>query len=228
MEPADTPHAELHDRISEACERRLSQSAIGLLETYPGERYPVDNAALVASLHVHARVRGVAPTPAVAGWSAQVRARYLDPATGLLIQAVRADGTPLDAPRGSGTGLAALFLAHADPALSRELYQALRAHLTDRLLGFGVVREYPVTVRGGRGDIDSGPLLFGYSVSATGFALGASRAHEDPETFTRLYATAWLFGAPVERADGLRFAAGGPLGDALMFALLTAPRLETP
>jgi hypothetical protein len=221
----DDPHAALNDRISAALARRFSASPTGLIETYPGEVYPVDNASGVASLALHARVTGAEPSPAVAAWIGLIRAKYLDPETGLLIQSVvSTTGDPLDAPRGSGSALAAFFLAYADPDLSRDLYRAVDAHLSERFLGFGVVREYPSSVPGGRGDIDSGPLILGYSVSATGFTLAGARIHRDPDAFARIYATAWLFGAPVERDGQLNFAAGGPLGDALMFALMTAPQ----
>ncbi|HBP21439.1 MAG TPA: hypothetical protein DEA08_27080 [Planctomycetes bacterium] len=221
-----TPHAALNDRISAALARRFAAAPHGLIATYPGELYPVDNSAGIASLAVHARATRSPASPAVAAWVARVRAAYLDPETGLLVQAVSSStGQPSDAPRGSGSALAAYFLAYADPALSRDLYRAVDAQLSERFLGFGVVREYPATVPGGAGDIDSGPLILGYSVSATGFTLAGARIHGDPAAFARIYATAWLFGAPTSRGEALRFAAGGPLGDALLFALMSAPRL---
>jgi len=62
-------------------------------------------------------------------------------------------------------------------------------------------------------------------VVAACFALGASRAHGDRQTFTALYATAHLFGTPFDE-DGVRtYATGGPIGDAIMFAMLTVPRI---
>ena len=85
---------------------------------------------------------------------------------------------------------------------------------------------YPpsVTPRGA-GDIDSGPVVLGFGVSASGFAIGASRAHGDRETFTGLYATAHLFGAPWDEDGSRTYATGGPIGDAILFAMLTAPRV---
>ena len=56
--------------------------------------------------------------------------------------------------------------------------------------------------------------------------LGASRAHGDRATFVDDYATAHLFGAPVDRDGRRSFAMGGPLGDAMMFAMLTARPAE--
>ena len=38
----------------------------------------------------------------------------------------------------------------------------------------------------------------------------------------RLFATSYLFGAPLDRGDARNYVSGGPLGDAIMFAMLTA------
>jgi hypothetical protein len=75
-----------------------------------------------------------------------------------------------------------------------------------------------------RSDIDSGPVILGFGVSATGFAVGASRANDDRDSFVALYATAHLFGAPFDESGSRTFTTGGPLGDAILFAMLTAPR----
>lgn len=221
VDPASR-HAALNDRITAALARRVARHAPGLVETYPGERYPVDNTAAVASIGLHARATG-GDDALVARWSAIARERWVDPGTGLLIQAVAADGAAIDAPRGSGTLLASYFLAWADPALSRELWLAARDELGGDVLGFGVMREYPRGVFG-LGDIDSGPVVFGWGVSATGFALGPARRYGDRDRFLALGSTATLFGAPYTDSGRRGFVTGGPLGDAILLAMVTAPR----
>jgi hypothetical protein len=116
--------------------------------------------------------------------------------------------------------VAAYFASFASPELSRRLHEALLAG-ERRLFGFGAIREH---ARGhsGPGDVNAGPIVFGVSVGATGFALGSARANGDRELFTRLHRTANLFGVPVTTGSGLRYAAGGLLGDALLLAMLTA------
>jgi hypothetical protein len=220
------PQAALNDRITATLARRLEASEHLLLETYPGEVYPVDNMTGLASIALHARATGAPRPPLLDRWVAKVRSTYLDPKTGLLIQAVDSrTGAARDAPRGSGSAFAVYLLSFIDPKLSRDLHDAIRSHLADTFLGFGVVREYPATVEAGPGDVDSGPVILGYSVSATGFALAGARIHRDPELFGDLYATAHLFGGPYEDEGRLNFAAGGPLGDALLFALMSAQRV---
>jgi hypothetical protein len=185
----------------------------------------VDNAAGIAALSLHDRATGEDHGAALASALDAVR-RMRDPATGLLHQSTGPDGTPLDAPRGSGTFLASWFLHRADPDLARGLYESGRSALSRRLLGLSAMREYPAG-QDGSGDVDSGPLVLGYSVSATGFALGAATAAGDEETRAGVLRTARL-GAPLAilLVPGLgtdeKGATGSHLGDAILLAMLTA------
>ncbi len=217
-----TRHAQLNDRVTRALVRRLRRSRLLQLQSYPSEVFPVDNAAVVGSIGLHDRAVGADHARLLARWGRHLRERAVDPVSGLLHQQLDPrTGAPGDVPRGSGTALAVYFLSFSHPRLSKELYRALRTNQATTLLGFGVVREYGPG-HWGWGDIDSGPVLLGYGVSATGFALGASRIHGDEAYFKRLASTLHLFGAPVSSGDSLEFVTGGPLGNALMLAMLTA------
>jgi hypothetical protein len=216
-----------HDALAAALERRFVASPSGLVETYPGEVYPVDNAAALGALALYAKATRAPASPGLTRGLETLRARAVQPATGLLAQAASpVDAAPRDPGRGSGTALAAYFLAYADPSLSAALYHAVRRELFRTVLGFGAVLEHPASCVDctGRVDIDSGPTFLGFGVSATGFAIGASRANDDRDTFVSLYATAHLFGAPFDEGGTRTFATGGPLGDAILFAMTTAPR----
>jgi hypothetical protein len=67
-------------------------------------------------------------------------------------------------------------------------------------------------------------VVLGVGVSPTGFSIAAARRIDDRDWHARLVATATLFGAPIASDDRLQFVSGGPIGDAIMFAMLTAPR----
>ena len=71
-------------------------------------------------------------------------------------------------------------------------------------------------------DRDSGPVILGVSVSATGFALAPARAFGRQDVFERLYRTTELFGMRVDSGERSRFATGGPIGNALLLAFLTS------
>jgi hypothetical protein len=130
------------------------------------------------------------------------------------------DGRPHDAPRGAGTGLAAYFAGFADRSIAALLADGLLRH-ESTFLGFGAVREY-ADGHDGSGDVDSGPVLLGVSVAATGFALAPARAFGRRDAFTRIYRTTDLFGLRTGGAGRVRFASGGPIGNALLLAFLTS------
>jgi hypothetical protein len=70
--------------------------------------------------------------------------------------------------------------------------------------------------------VDSGPVVLGVSVSATGFALAPYRAFGHPASFERVFRTATLFGMPTATANGSWYRTGGPIGNALLFAMMTS------
>ncbi len=215
---AADPHtrfAPLHDRIAAALRARVEASPNGLVATYPGEWYPVDNLAVLAALRTTD-----AHDAFVDAAVAELAERYVDRDTGLLIQSVDATGQVVDGPRGSGTTLGAFFAAYADADLARHLASAANATLGRSALGFGWLREYPAG-RDGRGDIDSGPILFGAGLSASGFGLASARIANDADRFAALWALATLWGGPVEIDGAFQWAVGGPLGNAILFAMTT-------
>jgi hypothetical protein len=209
--------AELNDRISVALRRRIEASPTLLLESYPYESYPVDNCAVIASVALN----GARDLPQ--RWADRCRKFYIDPQSGLLHQSIDGrTGRPCDYPRGSGTTLGLYFLSFMDMKLSNELFDAVKTELAGSICGFGLVREYSRDVRGRNGDIDSGAVIFGYGLSPTGFALGGTRIHGDDDYFKHLYATAHAAGAPLQTREQFNFVTGASLGDAILFAMLTA------
>ncbi|WP_109530211.1 MULTISPECIES: hypothetical protein [Nocardia] len=215
-----TDLASWHDALIGSYERRLLASPTALLDTFPGEAYPTDVAAVAAAIAVHTRVTGVDHTVVLAHWARQVRAVQIDRDTGLVVQRMGADGRAHDAPRTSGTGLAAYFAGFADRGLLEELAAGLFRQERS-FLGFGAFHEYGDGYDG-VGDMDSGPLVLGISISATGFALAPARSLGQREVFTRVYRTTDLAGLPLRAGDRVRFATGGVIGNALLLAFLTS------
>lgn len=219
----DSPLATIEQRWAEALALRMNG---GLLETYPRQIFPVDNAAGVAALALHDRVTGEDHGAQLAATTTAIAAAR-DPTTGMLFQVVAADGHPLDEPKGSGSFLTAWFLQRAAPDLALDLYTTSRDTLSGSLMGLRAMREYAPGTEGG-GSVDSGPLIFGFSVSATGFALGAAAALGDTDTRDALRTTAQLGGdMAVGMVAGLAAptgdgATGSHLGDAIMLAMITS------
>jgi hypothetical protein len=222
------PLAKVHDRLTEDLARRLDASTHGLIETYPGETWPPDVAAVAGSIGLYDRVTGKDHGALLARWAERYASCAIDPHSQLLVQRVNTGTcTPVDAPRGSGTALASYFIGFAAPPLAHALYVGLTKSAAVEVFGFGGMREY-ATGSQGVGDVNAGPVVFGVSVGATGYAVGAARAQGDRPTFVALYRSTHLFGLPTTHGDRLTFAAGGVLGNALLFAMLTARPIDAP
>jgi hypothetical protein len=214
--------AELNDRISNALARRLRNTPAGILYTYPREAYPVDNASILGSLLMHQKYSGGAHADVTASMLQRFQKTWCDETSGLLFQAVDGrNNEAFDDPRASGTALAAYFISFGDRDAAKALYRAIKMGCAGSYIGFGFIREYPSGMSG-RGDIDSGPVIFGVSLSATGFALATARCFADHDLFIQIYRTAHLIGAPVSIGGRQQFITGGPLGNAILLAMLTA------
>jgi hypothetical protein len=220
----DMPERGLHDRLTAALAERLAHAPNGLIETYPGETWPPDVAAVAASIGLHASVTGTDRRALLARWAERFSQCAIS-SSGYLVQRVRS-GTcqPIDAPRGSGTAIASYLLGFADAPLSRRLYDALRTQGRISWLGFGGVREYPNGFTG-KGDGDSGRIILGVSVGATGYAIGAARAHGDRDFFCELYRSATLGRTGLGIGRRIEPPGGPELANALLLAMLTANRI---
>jgi hypothetical protein len=218
IEP-EHPNKALYDSVIMALQKRFQAAPFGLVETYPNEAYPLDNLTGLAALGLAQKNQG-AIIPVIATVLEHYKSRYLK--NGLLVQAVDpTTGEARDYPRGSGTFLGAWLLSFVDPHLAETVYLSAHNQLYGTLFGFGMMREYPPEITGW-GDIDSGPVILGYGISATGFALAGARQWKDQELFLRIGATATLFGTPVQAQGQHHFLMGGPIGDAILFAMGTA------
>ena len=218
----DADIAALNDRLTAQLAARIDASTTGLIETYPGESWPPDVAAVVGSIGLHARATGTDRKALLDRWQARFEKCAVHRATGMLVQRTRTGAcTPADAPRGSGTAIAAYFLSFATPELAGRLYESLARSAYTQIDGFGGFREYPDGFSG-KGDGNAGPILLGVSVGATGFGLGAARAAGDRDRFTAMFRSTRLLGIPTTVGGRTVFAPGGALGNALLLAILTA------
>lgn len=222
----ESKYSELNDRITAALARRLNESPHKLLQTYPMEVYPVDNCAVIASIGLYDKATGANHSTLLNQCMAKMKNEYTDEKTGLLYQYFDPFSGGHGPPRGSGTCLGLYFLSFTEPDFAQSLYLSVKRELCGGILGFGLVKEYPAHLAGERGDIDSGPLILGYGISPTGFTIAGSRIYDDYHIFRRLYSTAYLCGAPYD-SDGKRhFITGGHIGNAILFAMLTATPAE--
>jgi hypothetical protein len=125
--------------------------------------------------------------------------------------------------RGESLALMSLLLVDADPRFAREQYRVLRARFLDNRLGILGMREYPDGVDGGE-DMDTGPIVLGFSGPAVVVGAAAARANGDQAVADALLGWTEVIGMPVQ-LGGERWYAGGklPIGDAFIAWARTAP-----
>lgn len=191
------------------------------LQAYPGQAWPVDSTVAMASLRLHDDLLAPRFQATASRWITEVQAR-LDPATGLMPHQVEVDGSPLSGARATSQSMIHRFLPEIDAAFGREQYTRFREQFVAQPLGLGpAVREYPAGVRG-PGDVDSGPLILGISLSATTVTLGAARIHRDPLADV-LAGQGELIGLPVNGRHTKRYLFGAiPIADAFLVWSATA------
>jgi hypothetical protein len=187
------------------------------LPAYPAPAWPVDSTVAVASLRLHDTLLPPRFDGTVSRWLAGVRER-LDPSTGLMPHRVDpVTGTPQEVARGTSQSMIHRFLAEIDPPFATEQYLRFRERYVVRPLGLGpAVREYPKGLDG-PGDVDSGPLPLGVSLSATVVTIGAAQVHGDARLAGALANYGELAGVPIDTPRTKRYALGLlPLGDAFL------------
>jgi hypothetical protein len=229
--PAGDRPPEVVDRFQKDC-RALAQafdrSHTPFLPAYPGQAWPVDSVVAVAALRLHDALFEPRFTAVIERW-VQMAQERLDPDTGLLSH--RADpetGQPLDSARGTSQSLIVRFLLEIDPTWGRAQYTLFRQQFVAPFLGAPGVREYPAGVTG-YGDVDSGPLVMGFSASATVVTIGAAQVHGDRQIADALIQASEAVGLPVRWRNTKRYACGLlPIGDAfLVWAKTSSPWVTT-
>ncbi|MEH1015363.1 hypothetical protein V6U90_19890 [Micromonospora sp. CPCC 206060] len=195
----------------------FDDSASPYLPAYPGQAWPVDSTVAVAALRLHDTLLPPRFAGTVQHWLTGVRQR-LDPATGLLPHRVDpVDGAPAEVARATSQSVIHRFLVEIDPVFAREQYLRFRDRYVATPLGLGpAVREYPDGTAG-PGDVDSGPLLLGVSLSATVVTIGAAQVQGDTTLAGALANYGELAGLPVDTPWTKRYAFGlVPVGDAFL------------
>jgi len=224
--PAD---AEGVRRRAVVVEEALRGSRSGFLAGYPGQYWPCDT--VVAASLAAAAVLLDRPDwlSTVRAWREEVAgpSGAVGPSLGLLPHRVDVTGAALEGPRGSSQSIIQAFWPTIAWALGERpderSWEQFRAVFVVREAGLVGVREYPLgTV--GAGDVDSGPLPLGVSLSASAVTLAAARANGDSALAADLSREAELLGLPVSWAGTRRYVLGAiPVGDAFLAWARTRP-----
>jgi len=195
------------------------------LPSYQGAAWPVDSVVAVTALAPCQRATGIDHGAVIERWLRQARAAN----TPLIPHTAHPEtGAPTSPPRGTSTAMTLRFLHEIDPAWSSEMYAAFQEQLVVHRLGLPGVQEH--LDGSGRGDVDSGPLVAGVSLSASAVAAGAARIHGDAQLADALLSVGEVLALPLTLGGKKRYAFGLlPVGDAFgAWTKAARPRVQAP
>lgn len=230
MQPLPAPErAQLEqtaNQLASAFSAHLDAGISPFLQAYPQQAWPVDSVVAMAALRWTDRALGTDRQPLIARWLKRVHA-LRDPRTGLL--AHRCDpqtGAALEGARGTSQSIIQSLWPVIDAATHAESYARFRALYLRPRFGVLGVQEFPPGVVG-EGDVDTGPLLLGYALSASAVAIGSARANGDVELAHTLEHEANVFGFPYSASGERRYLAGQlPIADAFIAWARSTPPAE--
>jgi hypothetical protein len=185
LDPA-SPYKTLHDSLSTTLHRRLATAPNHCLESYPGGVWLPDNTVALASLQLHSDLTGSPYRTFCQQWVAYARQHLTDSATGLLLSKPATRHQAAEEPRGSHLGWSISFLYRFAPAYAAEQYHLYQKHFSTNLGVIQLYHERAGEYETSAGDVDSGPLILGYSIPANAFAFGNAVALRDWRNAQRL------------------------------------------
>jgi hypothetical protein len=217
-------HDEVFHRFSAALHRSFMISPTHNLESYPGCCFPSDQTAALASLAIHDRIFGTTYGEAGAAWVAWTR-QHLDPRTGLMPAEIDAQtGAQVQGPRGVALGWTLPFLTEYDADFAVDQYQKARRYLFLDRWGILGVREWANPDEGFM-DVDTGPIIAGMGLAATGFFVGAAKAMGDQDAFGRLLKACDAVAWPLTCLGQRRYTLSVRVGDSILLRAKTCHAL---
>ena len=195
----------------------LSTSETPFLPSYRQAAWPCDTVPAIHALATYDHVFGEQRyRDTIEQWLQATRER-LDPETGLLPHTANVPtGDEVSVARATSQMIILRLLPDIDAAFAKQQYERFRKRYGTTFLGIPCVREYPSGVSG-LGDVDSGPLIFGRSLSATVLMIGVAQIYGDRLQADAIAQTGEVVGLPWTWNQKKRYAGGLlPVGDMIV------------
>ncbi|MCC5917696.1 MAG: hypothetical protein JJU02_10280 [Cryomorphaceae bacterium] len=187
MMTEDTTYNNLNDSISKSLVKRYNDSKFINLESYKSAIWIPDNSVAIASLKLHSYNDQNSNDSICEKWVKYVKANYVDKNTGTLFSTINPEtGESLEEPRGSMLGWSMMFISQFDKEFALELYHNYKKHFSQNYLIYRLFRERHNDKTSSEGDIDSGPIIWGFSIPANAFALSNSIMAGDYKTAKKI------------------------------------------
>ncbi len=171
----------------------IKESDTPYIESYRMQSWPADVVIAMASVAIYDNHFSPIFQEDIKKWMVKVKQK-LDPKTGLIPHAVDArNGAKKESARGSSQSLILNFLITIDSTFAKQQFQIYQKLFLDSRMGLPGIREYP-SGYSGRGDIDSGPVIFGIGGAASIVGQQTFGLYQNWETYQGLRNAIEAFG----------------------------------
>ena len=176
------------------------KSSVGSLESYPMLMWPVDNVCALESLRLHDVMYGTDYAEAPRRW-VRWMSSHTDSESGMMVAQTSSWGTVFDDPRGCALSWSLALMGGFAPDFTKSQYALYRKNWIVRVWGVTGVREW-WPGKEGKMDCDTGLVVGGIGMAASGFGIAATKANGDAENFQKLVREAELLSLPMWNTAG--------------------------
>ena len=187
----------LKDQV-ETLSNEIQNSSFGLLDDYPGQCFPSDVIAAIATIRRADELLGTDHQTFSDAGLRGFEGRFVD-FTGLPPYMTDSRGFWLGDARGSTSQWATVWAPLIWREVSKAWYHKFEENFWQQRWGFWGFREFPKDRRGKDWslDVDAGPVIAGFGTATTAFSIGAARANGRFDHAYPLTAEAIVFSWPL-------------------------------
>ena len=217
----------LYHTLCRSMNRRIRQSPILNLPTYPGESiYIPDMLVAIVALHNYGSQYNGEYSSIVRLWIERAKREWIDKETGLLASFLVDNGNSaeIEPPvKGSYSALNCYYMSLIDTEFAKEQYECLKKNFKQTFPFTGISEYYDRSCWLGM-DIDAGPIIFNLSPSGTAFAIGCATSLDDMEFRSQLLKTAEIAGSTIRWFDKNHYLLANValVGEAIALAMRTS------
>ena len=216
----------LHESICNAMNRRILQSPILNIPTYPGEPvYVPDMMVAIVALADYAVLNDGKYSSTVKKWLHRAKSEWCDERTGLLLSFLDDDGKTNAPVKGSYSALNCYYLTKIDGEFAQEQYERLKENFSQNFPASGIKEYHDRSCWLGM-DIDAGPIILNLSPSGTAFAIGSATYFGDKAFRNGLLKTAEIAGHTIQLGNKRHYLLAdlALVGEAITLAMRTNHR----
>ena len=219
----DNKYDNIYHSLCEAMNRRIVNSPLLNIPTYPYERiYIPDMLVAIVALNKYNQLYQGKYQKTVDIWIRKAKTEWIDPQTGLLTSFMYKSGNIDNEIRGSYSALNCYYISLIDKEFAKQQYQYLKKYFKQTFPFTGIKEYYNKKCMFGF-DIDAGPIIFDLSPSGTAFAIGCATTLGDKKFRKKLLTTAEIAGNTITYKDKSHYLLTNValVGEAIVLAMRT-------